>query len=41
MNMQGYLACGFIVSAGALLNVRPYIKLLLAVDIGSLTNHSM
>ena len=24
--MQGYLACGFIASAGALLNVRPYIQ---------------
>ena len=25
-DMQGYLACGFIASAGALLNVRPYIQ---------------
>ena len=24
-DMQGYLACGFIASAGALLKVRPYI----------------
>ena len=24
-DMQGYLACGFIASVGALLNVRPYI----------------
>ena len=39
--MQGYLACGFIASVGALLNVRPYIQLLLAANIGSLTNHSM
>jgi hypothetical protein len=39
--MQGYLACGFIASAEALLNIRPYIQLLLAVNIGSLTNNSM
>ena len=25
-DMQGYLACGFIASAGALLNVCPYIQ---------------
>ena len=25
-DMQGYLACGFITSAGALLNVHPYIQ---------------
>ena len=25
-DMQGYLACGFIASAGALLNVRTYIQ---------------
>ena len=25
-DMQGYLACGFIASTGALLSVRPYIK---------------
>ena len=25
-DMQGYLTCGFIASAGALLNVRPYIQ---------------
>ena len=25
-DMQGYLACGFIVSVGALLNVHPYIQ---------------
>ena len=30
-DMQGYLACGFIASAGALLKVRPYIRFLLAV----------
>ena len=40
-DMQDYLACGFIAFAGALLNVHPYIQLLLAVDIGSLTNHFM
>ena len=39
--MQGYLACGFIASVGALLNVCTYIQLLLAVHIDSLTNHSM
>ena len=38
-DMQGFLACGFIASAGALLNVRTYIRL--AVIISSLTNHSM
>ena len=30
-DMQGYMAYGFIVSAGALLKVRPYIRFLLAV----------
>ena len=25
-DMQAYLACGFLASAGALLNVRPYIQ---------------
>ena len=40
-DMQGYLPYGLIASVGALLNVRPYIQLLLAVNIGSLTNHSM
>ena len=30
-DMQGYLACEFIASAGALLKVRPYIRFLLAV----------
>ena len=39
-DMQGYLACGFIASAGALLNVRPYIQFLLAIIISSLTYHS-
>ena len=28
-DMQGYLACGFIASTGALLRVRPYIRFLL------------
>ena len=30
-DMQGYLACGFIASAGALLKVHPYIRFLLVV----------
>ena len=36
-DMQGYLACGLIASAGSITKS----KILLAVNIGSLTNHSM
>jgi hypothetical protein len=39
--MQSYQACGLLHMQEALLNVHPYIQLLLAVMIGSLANHSM
>jgi hypothetical protein len=39
-DMQGFLACGLLHLHEALLNVHPYIQILLAVVISSLTNHS-
>jgi hypothetical protein len=39
--MEGYLACGLLQLQEALLKVHPYIQVLLAVFISSLTNHSM
>jgi hypothetical protein len=39
--MQGYSACELLQPQEALLNVHPYIQFLLAVLIGSLTNHSI
>jgi hypothetical protein len=40
-DIQSFLVCGLLHLQEALLNVHPYIQLLLAVIISSLTNHSM
>jgi hypothetical protein len=39
--MQGYLGCGLLQLQEALLRVHPYVQVLLAVIINSLTNYSM
>jgi hypothetical protein len=40
-DMHGYLACGLLQLQETLQKVHPYVLVLLAVIISSLTNHSM
>ena len=40
-DMQGYLACGFIASAGCITKSASLYSILLVVNNGSLTNHSI